>query len=76
MPSSVKHSIWLTESSVLTRERTKGVFTAPTQDNCSDHSVQEIADKELLSQYSCIVNNIEKLLNFKFPHHPQNWLVL
>lgn len=69
----VKHGIWLAESAVPTRERTKYVFTALTQDNCSDHSVQEIADKDLLSQYSCIVNNIEKLLNFKNPHHPLEW---
>ncbi|WP_340399435.1 TnsD family Tn7-like transposition protein [Paenibacillus sp. FSL H8-0079] len=69
----IKHGIWLSESSVLMRERTKYAFIAPTQDNCSDHSVQEIADKELLSQYSCIVNNIEKLLNFKYPHRPMEW---
>ncbi|MFF2889074.1 TnsD family Tn7-like transposition protein [Paenibacillus sp. NPDC057967] len=69
----IKHGIWLTKSSVPTRERTKHVFTSPTQDNCSDHSVQEIADKEMLSQYSCIVNNIEKLLNFKYSHHPLEW---
>ncbi|WDM21264.1 TnsD family Tn7-like transposition protein [Paenibacillus polymyxa] len=68
-----KHGIWLTDSSVSTRERTKHIFTAPTQDNCSEHSVQEVADKEMLSQYSCIVNNIERLLNLKYPHHPLEW---
>ncbi|WP_405157894.1 TnsD family Tn7-like transposition protein [Paenibacillus sp. FSL H8-0283] len=69
----IKHGIWLSESSVLTRERTKYAFIAPTQDNCTDHSVREITDKEMLSQYSCIVNNIEKLLNFKYPHRPMDW---
>ncbi|QZN76180.1 TnsD family Tn7-like transposition protein [Paenibacillus sp. DR312] len=69
----IKHGIWLSESSVLMRERTKYAFIAPTQDNCSNRSVREIIDKELLSQYSCIMNNIEKLLNYKFPHRPMEW---
>lgn len=69
----VKHGIWLSESTVSTRGSTKYVFKASTQDNCSDYHVQMVAEKEMLRQYSCIVNNIEKLLNFKYPNRPLDW---
>lgn len=69
----IKHGVWLSESTVSTRGRTKYVFAAPTQDNCSDYHVQMVADKIMLEQYSCIVNKIEQLLNLKYPNRPLDW---
>jgi len=68
-----KHGIWLSESLIPKRGSTKYFFTAPTQDNCLDYQVRMVSDKELLEQYSCIVNHIEQLLNFKYPNRLLDW---
>lgn len=64
----VKHGCWLNRSLVSIRGTTKYVFTAPTQANCPDY-VELVIDKRMLEQYSCVVNNIERLLNKKFPNY-------
>ncbi len=70
----VKHGVWLCKSHVPIRGATKYVFTAPTQDNCPDNEVREVTDIKLLEQYGCIVNDIERLLNHKFPNHQMDRL--
>ncbi|WP_027093533.1 TnsD family Tn7-like transposition protein, partial [Cohnella thermotolerans] len=72
----VKHGIWLSKSQVPIRGTTKYVFTAPTQKNCLGNIVHEVTDKNLLGQYSCIVNDIERLLNNNYPKRRMDWFYL
>lgn len=72
----VKHGVWLNQSMVPIRGTTKYVFTAPTFTNCPDVKVQKVTEKALLNHYGYIINNIEKLLNTKYPHRPQEWFYL
>jgi hypothetical protein len=72
----VKHGVWLNQSMVPIRGTTKYAFTAPTLTNCPDDKVQKVTEKALLNHYGYIINNIEKLLNTKYPHRPQEWFYL
>lgn len=67
-----KHGIWLSESKVPTR-RIKQEFKAPKLETCPFQNVHIVSDNNMLGQYSCIINNIERLLNYQYPNRPMDW---
>lgn len=75
-----KHKVLLSDSKVLVHHDNKHEFIPATVDNCNLSeeytnltNIEEVIESEFIPKYIQVVDNVDKLLNNRYPNKPPEW---